>query len=150
MEIKHRHSQAQLQVMAPWCWDAECRSWGRSWVGHSCCSGWVLPLYQLTPKTKAQRYFHFSPFLVKQKFSVSKNRYWCRTFCKVKCIKWTSSEIRGELYLPDSCRLWTMWALGYRGSSHINHISKQLNTYGNTTPTKAYTDWCSRPTPWCD
>lgn len=154
MEIKHGHLQTQFRVMAPWYRDAECRSRGRSWAGPLLL--WVgAASVPACSKNKGSVLLSLFAFFGKAKILlgfllVSKNQYWCRTFCKVKCIKWTSSEIRGELYLPDSCRLWTMWVLGYRGSSHINHISKQLNTYGNTTSTKAYTVWCSRPTPWCD
>lgn len=161
MEIKHGHSQTQFRVMAPWYGDAECRSQGRSWAGHPEQQKPLLLLrvgaasVPACSKNKGSALLSLFAFFGKAKILlgfllVSKNRYWCRTFCKVKCIKWTSSEIREQLYLPDSCRLWTMWVLGYHGSSHINHISKQLNTYGNTTPTKAYPVWCSRPTPWCD
>ena len=30
IKIKHRCSQTQFRTVVAWCWDAECRSWGRS------------------------------------------------------------------------------------------------------------------------
>ena len=118
--------------MAAWQRDAECGSWKGSLLGHFSCSGTCASV-RAVEKAMLNAVFSFLVFL-KAKIlfrflSVSRNKYYCRSFIKVK---WNNEKL-SKAGLPiyhkqkDIWGQWTVSATLY-SSLHTSHLF-QLMSY---------------------